>query len=243
MSTFLLLPGAGGSAWYWSRVEPLLQRAGHTVKAVDLPGDDDRAGLEEYTQIVVGEIGDRANTALVAQSLGAFTAAMVCARAPLHSLTFVNAMIPMPHETPGQWWANTGAIKARDAAASAGGYGDFEIGTISCTTCPLRSRPRASPISARRLMPCSVRSATSRRGPTYRYACWSVRMTASFLLSSNAPSLATDSVSRPTSSQEDISSRCHNPTSSPTTCCADTERQLCAAGAPFISVCRAPNRC
>ncbi|HEX4102488.1 MAG TPA: hypothetical protein VHY21_18425 [Pseudonocardiaceae bacterium] len=31
MSTFVLLPGAGGSAWYWSRVVPLLADAGHDV--------------------------------------------------------------------------------------------------------------------------------------------------------------------------------------------------------------------
>lgn len=41
VSTFVLLPGAGGSAWYWSRVVPLLADAGHEAIAVDLPGDDE----------------------------------------------------------------------------------------------------------------------------------------------------------------------------------------------------------
>jgi thioesterase domain-containing protein len=46
-SPFVLVPGAGGSAWYWHRLVPLLERAGHEAVAVDLPGDD--AGLDAYT--------------------------------------------------------------------------------------------------------------------------------------------------------------------------------------------------
>jgi pimeloyl-ACP methyl ester carboxylesterase len=126
MSTFVLLPGAGGSAWYWSRVGPLLEAAGHDVVAVDLPGDDHAAGLPEYTQAVLAAAADRTDIELVAQSLGAFTAAMVTAVLPVLSLTLVNAMIPAPGETPGAWWDNTGAVQARDAAAAAGGWGPFD---------------------------------------------------------------------------------------------------------------------
>jgi pimeloyl-ACP methyl ester carboxylesterase len=43
--TFVLIPGAGGAAWYWHRVVPLLQAAGHDAIAVDLPADDPAAGL------------------------------------------------------------------------------------------------------------------------------------------------------------------------------------------------------
>jgi pimeloyl-ACP methyl ester carboxylesterase len=35
----VLVPGAGGVAWYWHRVIPLLRAAGHDALAVDLPGD------------------------------------------------------------------------------------------------------------------------------------------------------------------------------------------------------------
>ena len=129
MSTYVLIPGAGGSAWYWSRVIPRLERAGHTAIALDLPGDDDHAGLPEYARLVTGAIGDRSDVVLVAQSLGGFTAPMVCESVPVESLVFVNAMIPMPGETPGEWWANTGALEARSAAAVAGGYGDFDLVT------------------------------------------------------------------------------------------------------------------
>jgi surfactin synthase thioesterase subunit len=129
MTTFVLIPGAGGAAWYWSYVVPRLERAGNEAIAVDLPGNDEHAGLPEYADLVSAALGDRTDVTLVAQSLGGFTAAMVSERVPLASLVFVNAMIPVPGETPGEWWDNTGAIEARTAAAAAGGYGEFDLTT------------------------------------------------------------------------------------------------------------------
>jgi len=121
--TFILIPGAGGTAWYWHRIVPLLHQAGHEAIAVDLPGDDPAAGLPEYADLVTGAIGGRGSVVLVAQSLGGFTAPLVAARVPVASLVFVNAMIPRPGETPGAWWGNTGWDGARLAAAEQGGYG------------------------------------------------------------------------------------------------------------------------
>ncbi|WP_407285153.1 alpha/beta fold hydrolase [Streptomyces sp. BP-8] len=122
MSVFVLIPGAGGAAWYWHRVVPELRARGHEAVAVDLPGADESAGLPEYTDAVVAAVGDRDDVVLVGQSMGGFTAPMVCARVPVRLLVLVNAMIPLPGETPGQWWGNTGAPAARVAAAEAGGY-------------------------------------------------------------------------------------------------------------------------
>ena len=45
MTAFVLVPGAGGMAWYWHRAVPLIRAAGHEPIAVDLPGDDRHAGL------------------------------------------------------------------------------------------------------------------------------------------------------------------------------------------------------
>ena len=101
MSTFVLIPGAGGAAWYWHRVAPRLRDAGHQAIAVDLPGDDEIAGLPAYARRVVAAIGDRDDVVLVAQSLGAFTAPLVAERVPVLGLVLVNAMIPTPGETPG----------------------------------------------------------------------------------------------------------------------------------------------
>ena len=127
---FVLVPGAGGVAWFWHRVTPLLKAAGHDAVAVDLPGDDDKAGLDEYTELAVAAIGGRADTVLVAQSLAGFTAAMTSARVPLAMLVFVNAMIPEPGETPGEWWEHTNHKAARVEAAKRGGYSPkFDVDT------------------------------------------------------------------------------------------------------------------
>jgi pimeloyl-ACP methyl ester carboxylesterase len=123
VSTFVLIPGAGGTSWYWHRAVLLLQEVGHDAIAVDLPGDDESAGLPEYTRLVLDAMGERDDVVLVAQSLGGFTAPLVAVKAPVRSLVFVNAMIPLPGETAGAWWDNTGAVQARMAAAELVGYG------------------------------------------------------------------------------------------------------------------------
>ncbi|HWO10035.1 MAG TPA: alpha/beta hydrolase [Polyangiaceae bacterium] len=130
MARFILVPGAGGVAWYWHRVVPLLEAAGHEAVAVDLPGDDERAGLAVYAERVLQAIGDREGSVLVASSLGGFTAPLVCARTDLQRLVFVNAMIPTPGETAGDWWGNTGSEAARAEAAWRGGYSEqFDLAT------------------------------------------------------------------------------------------------------------------
>jgi pimeloyl-ACP methyl ester carboxylesterase len=73
MAAFVLVPGAGGAAWYWHRVVPLLEKAKHEAIAVDLPGADEHAGLSAYADRVVESVGPR-DVVLVAQSLGGFTA-------------------------------------------------------------------------------------------------------------------------------------------------------------------------
>src|SRR5260221_11088235 len=80
---FVLIPGAGGTAWYWHRVVPLLREAGHEAIAVDLPGDDPAAGLSEYAHLVTSAIGARANGGLVAQSPRPFPASTCAAKGPL----------------------------------------------------------------------------------------------------------------------------------------------------------------
>jgi hypothetical protein len=40
-----LIHGAGDSAWYWRLLEPELRDRGHDVVAMDLPCDEDSAGL------------------------------------------------------------------------------------------------------------------------------------------------------------------------------------------------------
>ena len=122
MSTFVMIPGRGGLAWYWHRVVPLLEQAGHVALPVDLPADDDSAGFSEYADRVVERARGHHDVVLVASSLGGFTAPLVTARLPVDAVVLVNAMIPQPGETPGSWTDNTGADSARREAAERDGY-------------------------------------------------------------------------------------------------------------------------
>jgi pimeloyl-ACP methyl ester carboxylesterase len=138
MATFVLVPGAGGMAWHWHRVAPLIRAAGHEAIAIDLPGDDRNSGLEVYADIVIRAIAKRSDVILVAQSLAGFTAPLVCARAPVRMVVFVNAMIPEPGETAGAWWSATAAVQARKQAATRRGYAaEFDVGTYFLHDVPL----------------------------------------------------------------------------------------------------------
>ncbi len=113
MAQFVLIPGAGGDPWYWHLVIELMRERGHSVLAVELPADGIECGLPEYVDAVVDKAGELDDVVLVAQSLGGFTAAMAAARLRLRALAFVNAMIPLPGETPGEWWTVTNHAQAR----------------------------------------------------------------------------------------------------------------------------------
>ena len=108
MSTFVLVPGAGSGPWTWETVANRLREDGHQAIPVDLPCEDPSAGLSDYADAALAAIGDRRDAVLVAQSLGAFTAALVSTLVPVAMLVYINAMIPLPGESPGAWWTNTG---------------------------------------------------------------------------------------------------------------------------------------
>jgi pimeloyl-ACP methyl ester carboxylesterase len=107
MATFVLIHGAGDLGWYWHLVEAELRARGHDVVAPDLPCEDDSAGLPEYADAVIDAIGDRTDLVVVAQSLGGFTAPLVCDRVAVELLVLVAPMIPAPREAPADYWANT----------------------------------------------------------------------------------------------------------------------------------------
>jgi pimeloyl-ACP methyl ester carboxylesterase len=138
VTSFVLLPGAGGASVYWHRVAPLLEKAGFEAVAVELPGADETAGLDEYRARTLTAIGAREDVILVAQSLGGFTAPLVASRAPaVRAIVLVNAMIPEPGETEGAWGTNTGSTPARVAAAKHGGYSaEFDVATYFCHDLP-----------------------------------------------------------------------------------------------------------
>jgi pimeloyl-ACP methyl ester carboxylesterase len=112
MATYVLIHGAS-DAFYWHRVVPLLTDRGHEVVAPDVPIGDENAGFADYADTVVDAVGERSDLVVVGQSMGAFTAPLVCGRLPVELLVLVAPMIPAPGETPGQWWENTGQPQAQ----------------------------------------------------------------------------------------------------------------------------------
>jgi pimeloyl-ACP methyl ester carboxylesterase len=107
MSEFVLVPGAGGEAWYWSQVVPLLHERGHRATAIQLPAGDDDAGLYAYADIIIEAISSRNEVVLVAQSMGAFSAPMAAAEVDVDALLLVAPMIPTTGESVDAWWEST----------------------------------------------------------------------------------------------------------------------------------------
>jgi pimeloyl-ACP methyl ester carboxylesterase len=111
--TYVLVPGAGGDSWYWHLVTERLRAHRHEVIAADLPAADDTAGLHEYADAIVEAAGDRSRVSLVAQSMAAFSVTMACEQIDAAMLILVAPMIPVPGETPGEWWESSGQTAAR----------------------------------------------------------------------------------------------------------------------------------
>jgi len=125
VTTFVLIPGAACGSWHWHLLDAELRARGHDVVSVDLPCEDDTAGLAEYADAVVDAVAGRRRLTLVAHSFAGFTAPLVCARVPVEALVLLAAMVPVPGETPGEWWAATqhpdsGVRRAARAAQRAG---------------------------------------------------------------------------------------------------------------------------
>jgi pimeloyl-ACP methyl ester carboxylesterase len=115
-ATFVPIHAAGDGAWTWHLVAEELRKRGHDVVAIDLPADDDSAGLWDYADAAVKAVGERTNLVVVAHSFGGFTGPLVCERVPVTALVMVTAMIPAPGEPPADWWVNTGHAEARIGA-------------------------------------------------------------------------------------------------------------------------------
>jgi hypothetical protein len=128
--SYLLVPGAGGDAYYWHLVVPLLEQSGEPVVAVRLPADDEAAGLTAYADAIAAAGAGLTDVVLAAQSMGAFSAPMACDRLDVRRIVLVNPMTPAPGETPGQWWETSGQTTARRDAEVAAGRdpdADFDI--------------------------------------------------------------------------------------------------------------------
>jgi pimeloyl-ACP methyl ester carboxylesterase len=150
MTTFVLIPGAGGVGAFWDPLAAELRGRGHESVPLDLPADDPTLGFPEYAQLTVDAVDGRSDLVLVAQSMGGFVVPGVCARLPdaVRMIIFLNAMIPAPGETAGDWWGNTGSAEARrDNDVREGRSADepFDLDTYFFHDVPAAARARLGP--------------------------------------------------------------------------------------------------
>jgi hypothetical protein len=124
---FVLIPGAGIDPRVFGATISALADLGHEAVAPPLPLHDERATPSDHADAVATAVRGRGDLVVVAQSLGAFSGALVPARIPVAHLVLVGPMIPKPGETAGEWWANTahaeaiGSLIARHGKMSAWG--------------------------------------------------------------------------------------------------------------------------
>jgi pimeloyl-ACP methyl ester carboxylesterase len=102
MARFVLIHGAFGGRWSWMSSAQRLERAGHQVTAIDLPGHGsdptppDRVDLDTYADRVCEELGAGPPALLVGQSMGGMAITQAAARTPQHvaALVYVAAFAP-----------------------------------------------------------------------------------------------------------------------------------------------------
>jgi pimeloyl-ACP methyl ester carboxylesterase len=111
------VPGAGGDDWFWHPLVAALRDAGHRGVAIRLPAGDESAGLAAYADAIVEAGSSVGPVVLVAQSMGGFSAPLAVDRLEVERMVLLNAMIPLPGETFGEWWGAVGQGEAAREAA------------------------------------------------------------------------------------------------------------------------------
>lgn len=144
MATFVLIPGAGGAGEvYWCEAAAELETRGHTAIPVEIEGDDPALGLPEYAAITDAAIGGHRDVVLVAQSMGAFTPSMISKCDAIARIVMLNAMVPIPGESPDEWFEATGSGEARQAANQAAGRSnEFDLDEVFLHDLPAEAKAK-----------------------------------------------------------------------------------------------------
>ncbi len=132
MAIFVLVHGAFTGGWYWSRVRPFLEAAGHAVWTPTLTGSGERVHLQARSVTLATHVEDIVNTlrfedlrdvVLVGHSYGGMVITGVADRAPerLARLVYFDAAYPGPGQNAtGGFAQGTGDVLDE----LAGGAGD-----------------------------------------------------------------------------------------------------------------------
>ena len=107
MTNFLLVHGAMLGAWSWERVLPGLVEAGHTARAIDLPGAGAdttpvaEVTLDRYADAICAALTDAPPTLLTGHSMGGMAISQAAARCPdrVAGLIYVAAFLPRPGQS------------------------------------------------------------------------------------------------------------------------------------------------
>lgn len=107
MARLVMVHGAFGGAHVWEPVTPGLEALGHTVEAIDLPGQGNdttpiaEVSLDAYAAKVIGVLSQGPPAILVGHSMGGMTITQAAARAPelVRALIYVAAFLPQDGES------------------------------------------------------------------------------------------------------------------------------------------------
>ncbi len=108
MSTFVLVHGGFVGGWFWEKLVPLLEKAGHKVEAPDLPGSGDdqtpipEVSLQSYADRISEVLDAQPEpVVLVGQSSGGVAVSQAAEQRPdkIHMLVYVGAYLLRNGET------------------------------------------------------------------------------------------------------------------------------------------------
>ncbi|WP_299508410.1 alpha/beta fold hydrolase [uncultured Roseobacter sp.] len=102
MVHIVLVHGLGATEKSWFRIPDALEAAGHTVKAVLLPGSI-LSGLEDFAAEIVSVLRSDKQSVLIGHSMGGVSISQAAANSPslVSKLIYVTALVPRNGESAG----------------------------------------------------------------------------------------------------------------------------------------------